>query len=90
MTWIETLCEWSKTETQFSGSNQLRFHGFNVDKTIISSCTEATDVTTLSADSSAEFISLNWSDATCFEEVLVVAKENTLVTATPTGDGSSY
>jgi len=24
MTWIETLCEWSKSETKFSGSNQLR------------------------------------------------------------------
>lgn len=29
MTWIETLCEWSKSGTQFSGSNQLRKIGLS-------------------------------------------------------------
>ena len=29
MTWIETLCEWSKSEPQFSGSNQLRKIGLS-------------------------------------------------------------
>ena len=36
-------------------------------------------------------VTLNWTNpASCFDEVMVVAKETTAVTATPSGNGSSY
>jgi hypothetical protein len=53
-------------------------------------CTTPEVVTTLSASAGAEYINLSWVDPTCFDEVLVVAKEGSLVTVTPTGNGSAY
>ena len=73
-----------------TGSPQLRIFDIDVNKTIISSCTEATDVTSEIANPNAESINLNWVNSTCYEEILIIAKENSSVTAIPTGDGSSY
>ena len=54
-------------------------------------CTVATDVTALEASTfGAEYIDLSWTFSDCYDEVLVVAKETTAVTAAPTGDGSLY
>ncbi|WP_299365991.1 hypothetical protein [Winogradskyella sp.] len=35
-------------------------------------------------------IGLQWTNPTCFDEILVVARASNTVTATPTGDGSAY
>ena len=54
-------------------------------------CTVATDVTALDASTfGAEYIDLSWTFSECYDEVLVVAKETTAVTAVPSGDGTSY
>jgi hypothetical protein len=79
-----------ETGTQASGSPQVRFETVSINKTAVL-CGSATDVTTLAASAGAEYIDLSWVDPTCFDEVLVVAKEATAVTfASPTGDGSLY
>lgn len=73
-----------------SGNPQLRFETISINKTAVL-CAPVTDVTTLAASAGAEYIDLSWVDPTCFDEVLVVAKEATAVTfASPTGDGSLY
>lgn len=70
---------------------QIRFDEISINKTaVVGGCTIADDVTTLAASAGAEHISLSWVDPTCFDEVLVVAKEGSTVTVTPTGDGSAY
>ncbi|WP_405575564.1 T9SS type A sorting domain-containing protein [Winogradskyella sp. Asnod2-B02-A] len=79
-----------ETGTQASGNPQVRFESISINKTALL-CGPATDVTTLAASAGAEYIDLSWVDPTCFDEVLVVAKEATAVTfASPTGDGSLY
>ena len=57
---------------------------------VFGSCSTPDDVTTLAATAGAEYVSLSWDAPTCFDEVLVVAKEGSAVTVTPTGDGSAY
>ncbi len=57
---------------------------------IFAGCSTPDDITTLAATAGAEYVSLSWDDPTCFDEVLVVAKEASAVTVTPTGDGSAY
>ena len=79
-----------ETGTQASGNPQIRFESISINKTALL-CGPATDVTTLAASPGAEYIDLSWVNPTCFDEVLVVAKEATAVTfASPTGDGSLY
>lgn len=53
-------------------------------------CTTPTDVTSLTTVAGNTEVDLSWSNETCFDEILVVAKEATSVTVTPTGDGSLY
>lgn len=71
---------------------QIRFENVTVNKTAVSGgCTEATDVTGLSASAiGAEYTTLSWTVASCSDEVLVVAKATSAVTVTPSGDGSAY
>jgi len=58
---------------------------------LVSLCVTPTDVTTLVAtETGAAQIDLSWVSPTCFEEILVVAKEASAVTVMPTGDGSLY
>ena len=55
-----------------------------------SCCTEATDVTSLAVSAeTTTTIDLSWVSADCFDEVLVVAKSGSAVTAGPTGDGTT-
>ncbi|NRR91006.1 lamin tail domain-containing protein [Winogradskyella undariae] len=53
-------------------------------------CTTPTNVSALSAIGGDTTIDLNWTNGTCFDEILIVAKALTAVTVTPTGDGSAY
>ena len=53
-------------------------------------CATPGDVSALNAAPNNEQINLNWTDSTCFDDVLVVAKSGSAVTAIPSGDGSTY
>ncbi|WP_298946202.1 T9SS type A sorting domain-containing protein [uncultured Polaribacter sp.] len=66
----------------------FRFDGVSINKTAVA-CATPTDVTTLAASAGAEHIGLTWVAPTCFDEVLVVAKAASAVTAAPV-DGSTY
>ena len=56
----------------------------------VTACTTPTNVTSLNATPANQQIALSWINGSCFDEILVVAKANTAVTAAPTGDGSAY
>ena len=53
-------------------------------------CSTPDDVTNVSANYDGNAINLNWALSTCYDDILVVAKNGSAVTATPSGDGSSY
>jgi len=53
-------------------------------------CTIPTDVTSLTSVSDNTLINLSWTNETCFDELLVIATENSSITAMPNGDGSAY
>lgn len=53
-------------------------------------CTIPDEVTNVSANYDGTAINLNWALGTCYDDILVVAKEGSAVTSTPTGDGSAY
>jgi len=48
------------------------------------------NVTALTATPDNAQVTLNWTNSTCFDEMLVVAKQGSAVTAAPTGNGSAY
>lgn len=48
------------------------------------------NVTTFTTYNNCGDISLNWTLPSCYDEVLVVAKNGSTVTAFPSGDGSAY
>jgi hypothetical protein len=53
--------------------------------------TSPTNVTSVGTTPGNGQIALNWTNpASCFDEVMVVAKESSAVTATPSGNGSAY
>ncbi len=53
-------------------------------------CTIPDTITNESANYNDEVINLNWALGTCYDDILVVAKEGSAVTAAPTGDGTAY
>lgn len=54
-------------------------------------CTSTpSDVSGLTATPNNGLVALDWTDSLCFDEVLVVAKSGSAVTATPSGNGSAY
>ncbi|WP_157691896.1 T9SS type A sorting domain-containing protein [Polaribacter sp. KT25b] len=57
---------------------------------VFAGCSTPDVITTLAATAGAEYVTLSWDAPTCFDEVLVVAKEGSAVTVAPTGDGSAY
>jgi hypothetical protein len=54
------------------------------------SCSSADDVSNLSATAGTDQINLSWSNGLCYDEIMVVAKANSVNTTVPSGDGSSY
>lgn len=83
--------------TGLSAGTTYHFLVFNANGTsyspnhTFSGSTPATppNVTGLAGTPSTNSVALNWSNPTCFDEVLVVAKTST-ISGTPTGDGSAY
>ncbi len=53
-------------------------------------CSTPSDVTAFTASEGNEEVDLTWSNGSCFDEILVIAKEISAVTFTPTGNGSAY
>ncbi|RCW90270.1 GEVED domain-containing protein [Winogradskyella arenosi] len=53
-------------------------------------CSTPSDVTAFTADEGNEEIDLTWTNGSCYDEILVIAKETSAVTVTPTGDGAAY
>lgn len=53
-------------------------------------CSTPSDVTAFTADEGNEEIDLTWTNGSCYDEILVIAKETSAVTVTPTGDGTAY
>ncbi|EPR74785.1 hypothetical protein ADIWIN_0149 [Winogradskyella psychrotolerans RS-3] len=53
-------------------------------------CTTPTDVSAFNAIGNDATIDLNWTNTACFDELLIIAKEGSAVTFTPTGDGTTY
>jgi hypothetical protein len=56
----------------------------------ISGCSTPLDVSNATATYVDVNIDLNWTLSTCYDDVLVVAREGSAVTALPSGDGSNY
>ena len=53
-------------------------------------CSVPSDASALSATVGNTTIDLSWTNGACLDEVLVIAREASAVSATPTGDGSAY
>ncbi|WP_179333454.1 T9SS type A sorting domain-containing protein [Winogradskyella costae] len=53
-------------------------------------CTTPINVSSFTATGGDLEVDLDWVNGTCFDEVMIVAKNGSAVTAVPTGDGSLY
>ncbi|MBU2922149.1 lamin tail domain-containing protein [Winogradskyella psychrotolerans] len=53
-------------------------------------CSTPSDVTVFTASEGNTEVDLSWTNGACYDELLVVAKETSAVTVTPTGDGTAY
>lgn len=53
-------------------------------------CSTPVNVTGLTASVDNTQSSITWTNSSCYDEVMIVVKEGTSVTGTPTGDGSAY
>jgi trimeric autotransporter adhesin len=53
-------------------------------------CTVPTNVTAIVSTPGTAQVALSWTNGSCSDEVLIVAKAASAVTATPTGDGTVY
>ncbi|OJJ21025.1 hypothetical protein BKI52_10650 [marine bacterium AO1-C] len=56
----------------------------------ITACTTPSDVSTLTGIPLSTQVILNWINGSCYDEILVVAKDGSTITNTPTGDGTAY
>ncbi|WP_179348047.1 GEVED domain-containing protein [Winogradskyella pacifica] len=76
------IYEYNTTNTCY---NLIEFTG---DFTTV--CSTPSDVTAFTAEEGTTEVDLTWSNGSCFDEILVIAKETSAVSVTPTGDGSTY
>lgn len=53
-------------------------------------CSTPSDVSAFSATEGNTTVDLSWTNGSCYDDILVVAKATSAVSATPTGDGTSY
>jgi hypothetical protein len=49
-----------------------------------------TNVTGLRVSDTNTTATLNWTDGSCFDEIMIVAKQGSAITAAPSGNGSAY
>lgn len=53
-------------------------------------CSSAINVTGATATPASTIVYLGWTNPTCYDEVMIVAKPTTTISGTPSGDGSAY
>lgn len=53
-------------------------------------CLTPTDVSNFTTIANDTAVDLNWTNGSCFDEILIVAKADSAVSVTPTGDGTAY
>lgn len=53
-------------------------------------CVTPINVTALASTPANQQVAINWTNSACFDEVLVVARATSAITAVPTGNGSTY
>ncbi|MFN8309029.1 MAG: lamin tail domain-containing protein [Chitinophagales bacterium] len=78
---------WTFTRTNTSGN--FRIDDIKLTGTAMA-CSTPTDISLLSATPASGQITLNWTNGSCFDEMLVLASTNSSLTSTPTGNGSLY
>ena len=62
-----------------------------VSTNITTDCFSASEISNVSASTSSEQVTVSWTNpASCFDEVLVIAKAASAVTGAPSGDGTTY
>jgi autotransporter-associated beta strand protein len=76
------------SDISFLSGNKTGTANASGTKTIIA-CTP-TNVTGLSATAGNGTLIVNWTNPSCVDEIIIVAKPTSSITATPVGDGSSY
>jgi hypothetical protein len=62
----------------------------NLDGEVIASCLTADDATDFVATAGDAEATLDWTNGICYDEYLVVGREGSAVSATPSGNGSGY
>lgn len=74
-----------------NNANNERQRIDNIEVTGLISCSTPVNPTTFNANSTSNAsIILDWNLDTCNDDYLIIAKQGSAVTATPTGDGSLY
>ena len=53
-------------------------------------CSTPSDVSAFTATEGNTIVDLSWTNGTCFDQILVVAKAGSAVTNSPSGDGTAY
>lgn len=53
-------------------------------------CATPTEASAFIAASGISTANLSWTNGSCYDDILVLAKEGSAITATPTGDGTTY
>jgi len=53
-------------------------------------CSTPSEVNSFTATAGNEEVDLTWTNGSCYDEIVVIAKETSAVTVTPTGDGTAY
>jgi autotransporter-associated beta strand protein len=74
-----------------SSTGNLRTKDFVLNGSVAAtSCTTADVVTSLAATNANTQSVLSWTNGSCFDEMMVVARASSAVSFTPTGDGTAY
>ncbi|MCE1201137.1 MAG: T9SS type A sorting domain-containing protein [Bacteroidia bacterium] len=76
------------SDISFVSGNKSGTASASGTKTIIA-CTP-TNVTSLSLTPGNTQIAVSWSNPSCFDEIMIVAKPGSSISASPSGDGSAY
>lgn len=78
----------TNSDISFLSGNKTGTANASGTKTIVA-CTP-TNVTGLSATAGNGTLTISWTNPSCSDEIMIVAKPTSSVSATPSGDGSAY
>ncbi|MDR9399755.1 MAG: hypothetical protein RI562_11890, partial [Salibacter sp.] len=80
--WSDPSARYETVSTNPSGANGLEDFGRTP-------CTTPTDISNENVFAGNQEVELFWENGLCYDEILIVARSGSAITATPTGDGSS-